>query len=399
VEQADVVVVGAGLGGAATAFWLSRLGAGRVRILEQGSASGAEASAQNAGMLRRLAVSPVERALACRSARWLCEPPGEAWAEAPCYRRTGGLIALAAPPEGQDAHGPAGLAAAAVDLRARGLRVEEPALDMVARIAPALAGAALHRAWYLPEEGLLDAHAVVQGCLAEARRAGARLDLGVRVEELVVEGGAVVGLESSAGPIRTGCVVLATGAWSAGLAAQAGLDRPLVPLARHLLQSDPHALSHLEHPYVWLEDQGLYARPEAGGWLVSPCDEHRVPLPRGPGSRGPVAPLWRAVASDKLGRLLPALGALRLPRGWTGLRTFSPDRGPVLGADPELAGLHWCAGLGGFGLSTSMAVGEAVATWLCGGQTPWLAPAEQAAAAPGRRVAVDRLPAPERAAQ
>ena len=137
----------------------------------------------------------------------------------------------------------------------------------------------------------------------------------------------------------------------------------------------------------------LYVRPEAGGWLCSPCDEHRVPRPHGPGSRGPVDPLWRAVAADKLARLLPALGDLRLRRGWTGLRTFAPDRSPVLGADPELAGLHWCTGLGGFGVSTSMAVGEAVAHWLVGKSTPWLSGSERAAAAPGRIFAVDRLPA------
>ena len=188
MEHADVAVVGAGLAGAATAFWLTRLGAGRVRVLEQGEVAGAEASAQNAGMLRRLAVAPAERALACRAARWLCDPPGDAWTETPCYRRTGAVIGLAAPAEGGDPHGPGGLAAAVDDLRARGVTVEEPELDSLLALAPALAGATVERAWYLPEEGLLDAHAIVQGCLAQARNEGARVQLGVTVHSLVVQG-------------------------------------------------------------------------------------------------------------------------------------------------------------------------------------------------------------------
>ena len=96
-------------------------------------------------------------------------------------------------------------------------------------------------------------------------------------------------------------------------------------------------------------------------------------------------PLARAIAFDKLGRL-PTLTGLRLAGGWTGLRTFAPDRRPILGPDPELPGLHWAAGLGGFGVTCSYAVGEAVATWLRGQTLPWLdaAPVSPARAFPRR---------------
>ena len=132
-----------------------------------------------------------------------------------------------------------------------------------------------------------------------------------------------------------------------------------------------HPLAETDHPWCWLDDVGVYARPEAGSWLVSGCDEAvDVPAP-GPGSAGAIEPFGRALAADKL-RYLPELVGTRLHRGWTGLRTFAPDRRPILGADAELPGLWWAAGLGGFGVTTCSAVGEVVATWLRGGDVPWL---------------------------
>ena len=66
MDRADIAIVGGGLCGVAVAEALAPIAT--VRVLEQGELLGSEASAQNAGMVRRLALDPVERALACRSA-------------------------------------------------------------------------------------------------------------------------------------------------------------------------------------------------------------------------------------------------------------------------------------------------------------------------------------------
>ena len=71
MEQVDVVVVGAGLAGLSVAWHLAA--EMRVLVLEQGEQPGAEATAQNAGMVRRMGEDPCERALSlprCRSVRW-----------------------------------------------------------------------------------------------------------------------------------------------------------------------------------------------------------------------------------------------------------------------------------------------------------------------------------------
>jgi glycine/D-amino acid oxidase-like deaminating enzyme len=95
----------------------------------------------------------------------------------------------------------------------------------------------------------------------------------------------------------------------------------------------------------------------------------------GPGSTGEIASSKQDLLISRLSRYFPALAQPGVVRGWTGLRTFSPDRRPVLGPDPDLQGLWWAAGLGGAGLSSCIGVGEALSAWMEGHTTDWLDPA------------------------
>lgn len=355
------VIIGAGLAGCSVAWRLA--GEGEVVLLEQADQPGAEASSQNAGMIRRLGEDPYERALAIRTAAFLADP-GEDWAGLSPSVVTGALLGLA--------HDPDHLSDAVAHLRASGIAVER--LDDAAAVAPAMAGSRLIRAWYVPDERLADAWQILSGLLRGVRRRGGQVRCGVSVQRIVTQGGAVVGVETSAGHIGADRVVLAAGAWSGRLAADLGLMRPLIPLRRTLLHTAQHPLSRPEHPWCWVDDVGVYIRPESGGWLTSGCDEAVDPPGPGPGSQGPVEATPRALAMDKIARHFPALGAVRLSTGWTGLRTFAPDRRPVLGADGEVAGLWWAAGLGGFGVTCGIAAGEAVAAWMQGQDVDWLDP-------------------------
>ena len=366
MSHTDVVVIGGGLAGLAAAWWLSP--DHQVLVLEQGEALGAEASSQNAGMVRRLGEDPHERALALRTHDFLAAPPGDMGSLA---TRTGAVVALA--------HDPHHLHDAVAHLRAAGVNIQ--ALNHPADVAPALAGARLSACWYDEAALVADVHAIITGLKRGIIQRGGAVRCGVQVSGLRLEHGRVTGVDTDQGPLTADRVVLAAGAWSGALATQAGLWRPLIPLRRTLLFAEEAELSRPEHPWCWVDDVGIYVRPEAGGWLVSGCDEAVAAPPSGPGSRGAVEDIHRALAQDKLERHIPALAGLRLSRGWTGLRTFAPDRAPVLGEDPDLSGLWWMAGLGGFGVTCGIAAAEAVATWMRGQPTPWL---DAAGVSPGR---------------
>lgn len=361
----EVAIVGAGLAGSSVAWHLAPHA--RVLVVDRGAQPGAEASADNAAMIRRLVEGPDERALAQRTHDFL-EAPGPDWADQPPSVRTGAVVALV--------NASSTLHEAAARMAEAGVgieRVQDPGA-----VAPLLAGARLAHAWHLPDERVADPHALVAGFVRGAARSGASFRMHTQVEEIVCEGGRVRGLRTSAGDVDCERVVLAAGAWCGRLVEPLGLERPLYPLRRTLLHAR-RPPSAADHPWCWLDDVGLYLRPESGGWLGSACDEALDA--NAPMSRSSAGAYARALAQEKVALYLPAAEDLRWSGGWSGLRTFAPDRRPLLGADPEVEGLHWAAGLGGFGVTCSYAVGEAVAASVLGQPVPWL---DEAAVSPGR---------------
>jgi D-arginine dehydrogenase len=351
LERTEVLIVGAGLAGASLAWHAA--GRCRLTILEQGDAPLGEASAQNAGMVRRFVSDSVERDLACRSYdRLIGLGDHPDWGGDAPFRRTGAVIAFAESP-------PPWAEEAREDLVGRGVCVEELTTERLDRVAPALRGSRPTSAFWLPDEGVCDAWTLGQGLLRGALGRGAELRCGIRVNALRTDGtGRVVGVDTERGPIESEVVALAAGAWGEELGRTAGSRERLTPRARHLLQSRPHPLADRDHPWCWIDDAGLYVRPEAGGFLCSPCDEvERRPAAR-PGSAGPVDTLGQALAHDKLGLHAPSLSTATFQGGWTGLRTFTTDRHPRVGPDTDVPGLFWLGGLGGSGLTCALALGE-----------------------------------------
>ena len=155
-------------------------------------------------------------------------------------------------------------------------------------------------------------------------------------------------------------LVNATGAWADETAIAAGLaPLGLTPLRRTvLLAKAPSHSNFADWPVVKDIDERFYFRPCGGRLLITPADE--TP-----------SPPCDAVA-DEMG---VALGMARFEAAadhpvrhlvgrWAGLRTFAPDRAPVVGWSTQRPGFFWLAGLGGFGIQTAPAMGRLAAALL-----------------------------------
>jgi D-arginine dehydrogenase len=94
----------------------------------------------------------------------------------------------------------------------------------------------------------------------------------------------------------------------------------------------------------------FYFRPEGTGLLVSPADE----TPSEPHDARP-DDLTVAMALERV-NAATTLDLRSVRTAWAGLRTFAPDRAPVVGADPDQPSFCWLAGLGGFGIQTAPAL-------------------------------------------
>jgi D-arginine dehydrogenase len=103
-----------------------------------------------------------------------------------------------------------------------------------------------------------------------------------------------------------------------------------------------------------------YVEPDAGGLLVSPADE----TPSDP-CDARAEEIDVAIALDQLAAATE-VPVRSVRRAWAGLRTFAPDRVPVLGEDPDAAGFWWLVGQGGAGIKTAPAMAALLTTQLTG---------------------------------
>lgn len=354
----DAVVVGAGFAGAATAYHLVRLGVREVVVLEREPLAGVHASGRNAGMIREAVLPAAIQPLAVEGAAFIRNPPAD-FDPAPSFRRCGALMLA------DTAQAPSVRAwvdgAERVGVAARWLERAE----VEARV-PATVGAAFVGAAFCPNDGVVDIAALLQGYLQAASRGGARVLTGHRVVRMVVENGKVAGVETDQARLATPLVVNAAGAWAGEVGRLAGAaPLPLQALRRHLYVSGRLDWVEPSWPIVWDLSHGLYFRPEPPGLLLSPCDETE----QAPGLAA-TDPAVAEVLAAKLERYVQRLADLPIARSWAGLRTLTPDGNFVLGRDPGIDGLVWCAGLGGHGVTVGPAVGRLAAEAALGRLSP-----------------------------
>lgn len=162
-------------------------------------------------------------------------------------------------------------------------------------------------------------------------------------------------------------VVLAAGAWADELARAAGAEpiglRPLrrtiavcrVPSGPSL---DPAGPLVCDAAHTW------YFKPEGPNVLVSPADETPSPPCDARADEADVA-LGIERVNDAT-----TLGLRSVVSTWAGLRTFAPDRVPVVGEDPRRPGLFWLAGQGGYGIQTAPALARCLAGLMAGTGLP-----------------------------
>ncbi|MFK8083173.1 MAG: NAD(P)/FAD-dependent oxidoreductase [Granulosicoccus sp.] len=147
-------------------------------------------------------------------------------------------------------------------------------------------------------------------------------------------------------------VVNAAGAWADPLAALVGLaPLGLIPHRRSAALLPPPAGHDVNAwPLIVSADESWYARPLGGKLMVSPADETPTTAHDAFAEELTIAEgldrFEQAVTTD----------VTRVETTWAGLRTFAPDRVPVVGEDPEADGFFWLAGQGGYGIQTAPAL-------------------------------------------
>jgi D-arginine dehydrogenase len=359
-HRADFLVIGGGIAGVSAAAWLARRG--RTIVLERESQPGYHATGRSAALYTEHYGNAAVRALTRASGRFLKSPP-TGFAEHPVLTPRG-LLFLARSDQR------VALAALESEMREVGAAPKALTWPEATALVPILSPDYGEFALLDPDATDIDVHGLLQGYLRAFRRAGGALVCEAEVTALDRSCGmwiAATARDRFAAPV----LINAAGAWADALAALAGLPPlAIAPLRRSLATvAAPEGLPISDWPMVNDVAERFYIKPDAGRLLLSPGDETPSPA-----CDAQTDDLDIARAVDRVERAT-VLKVRRILRSWAGLRSFSPDRTPVVGFDPLAEGFFWLAGQGGYGIQTSAALGPLAAA-LAAGERP---PAEIAA--------------------
>ncbi len=344
MDKFDVLIIGSGFAGAATAFHLSEIFQGSILIIEQEQVPGVHASGRNASLVLQSVGDAAIRGVVAAGAQEYARLRAEVG-----FLRTGSLrLGTKDQLEGLRE----------TDRVESSLHVAEAIRPRV----PLLEGHAFEAALETPGDGVIDIWALLQYYLAGARSRGAKLRLSCGVRG--ISGNGPFRVETDRGPLEAACLINAAGAWSGEVAAMAGAtQQPLTPWKRHLFVFQDIAGIDRHGPFVWGLEPEFYFRPDSQGLLFSVCDEE---------SSSSLEPVVSAGISERAAEFvwkeLPALRSAAERDVWSCFRTRAPDGRFVIGWDPICEGFFWVAGLGGHGVGSSWEVGRIAASLFCSGR-------------------------------
>lgn len=347
VPVVDVVVVGAGIAGASAADALSRAGLTTV-LVETEAQPGHHATGRSAATLSETSGHPVVCALAAASRPFFADPPAGFVDHALLSPR--GLVWI-----GLDSD-TAALDALAESGRAIAPTVRRLTTDEVIAVVPGLrAHAASGGGVHEPDAMSVDVAALLAGYLRRARQHGAEILPAHEAIEFSRTAGGGWRVTTGARSFEATAVVNAAGAWGDVVAARAGI-RPLgLRALRRTACIVPVKTDVAAWPLVMDIANRFYFEPEPGGLLLSPADETESEP-----TDARAEELDLALALERLDEATD-LAPRSIRHSWAGLRTFSPDRAPVLGPDPDEPTFVWCVGQAGAGIKTAPAAAEVIA--------------------------------------
>jgi sarcosine oxidase subunit beta len=360
-DRYDVVIVGGGSHGLATAYYLAQRGITDVCVLEQGYI-GSGAAGRNTAILRSN-YRTAEGARFYEESLRLYEGLSVELDYNLMFSQRGHMTIA------HNDRSEAILAERAGVNRLLGIDSRMIGREEIKRLAPpmSLSPDALYpvrSALYHPPGGTIRHDAVVWGLARAADRGGAEIHSHTEVTGIERSNGRVTGVETSRGHVAAGTVVSCAAGWSTRVAALAGVP---LPITTHILQAfvteplkpllDVVVVSADLHVYISQTDRGEFLV----GAEIEPWSTYR--------QQGTLNFLEEA--SRHTLELFPQLERARMLRSWAGLCDISPDYSPILGTT-EVEGFLVSTGWGTYGFKAAPIVGATLAELIDTGRVPAL---------------------------
>lgn len=361
-RPSDVLVVGAGVMGAATAYFAARQGL-RVTVLDKGlPASGTSSACEGNILVSDKELGPELELTRYSLGVWQGDLADHErlWE----FERKGGIIVASRESSLASLHR---IIAVQKDF---GVRVEELDREALRRAEPHITDEALGGAYY-PEDCQVQPMLVAAQLVRLAVAAGATFHADTPVTGFLRSGDRVTGARTARGDFPASAVVNCTGTWAGELAALAGVEVPVMPRRGFVMVTEPlppmvhhkvYAAEYIDN--VGSSDAGLQASPVVegtpSGTILIGSTRERVGFDRSVSTEALARLAQNAVA------LFPFLADVKAIRHYHGFRPYCPDHLPVIGHDERAPGLWHAAGHEGAGIGLSAGTGKLLAQALAG---------------------------------
>lgn len=368
IDGADAVVIGGGIMGASTAHFLTKLGFGKVALVEKRRICGGSTQ-YSAAHVRQHYSNEVGIRLAVRGARMFANAEEELGGPAG-FEQIGYL--LFAPPEGEQA------LRDVVPVQ-QGFGVDTTLIepDEVERRWPELRLDGVALACHEPTSGFANPVLTVESLVRSAQREGLAVYEGCEVLGISRANGRVSGVATGDGEISTGVVVNACGPWGDRIGRMVGIDYTITFSREHEAVFDaPDGFR--EFPVVSDVPQRLYCRPFPGGKVLVGQGWPKEKEPADPEAYddGTDEAHLQAMVPKLLNRLPALVPSLSQQgyggayvTGYSGVYDITEDWYPIVGEE-ELGGYYSCFGGSGHGFKIGPAIGESLASVIAGREPP-----------------------------
>lgn len=359
----DVAVVGGGIVGLSSAYFLGRAGHA-VTVFEQGSL-GHGSTERSAGGIRRQFSTPINVELSKRSLE-VWETFESRFGTDIEFRQSGYLF-LARTEETATAF------EETVEMHHE-QDVPTEFLDPTAatEYCPGLRTENVRAATYLPTDGFADPHLALQGFASRLPDVGVDLQTHTRVEDITSAENGVTGVVVDGSSMTFDYVVNAAGPWARSVAAMAGVEYPVAPKRRRVLVVDPETPVAESVPLTIDLDTGSYFRPEReGAALVGGHFDAEDPDADPDRFSETVGLDYTLTALDRAADIATYFGPeTGVKRGWAGLYAVTPDHHPII--EETVPGFISAVGFSGHGFQHAPATGQLVAELVTDGEASLL---------------------------
>lgn len=356
----DVVIIGGGVLGASTAYWLAQAHGVRAVVLERDPTYSRASSSLSASSIRQQFSTAINIALSQVSLSFFREigerlaVDGEApdiGLVEPGYLYLATEAGAAVLRQAVDLQHACGVPTQLLDRAALAQRFPWLALDDIALGSLGMSTAHSGEGWF-------DGYSVMQAFRRKARALGVRFVHG-EVTRIETHAGRAQAVHTGDGQrLAAGAVVLAAGAWSAALLAPLQIALPVRPRKRDVFVfSSPARLPDCP---LLIDPSGFWFRPERDRYLCG------APPRNGDPDEPPLDAIDHGLFEDwlwpRLAQRVPAFDALRVERAWAGyyeMNTF--DANGIVGPVSGIEDLYIACGFSGHGMQQAPAVGQALA--------------------------------------